>query len=352
MAVAAQKTTLDMHVKPSDPERYDDLHIEGPDSADFVGRPRLRRPGLEPNVLVGARPPQPGDQRRSSPRSAPPCRGPEGPFADLDVRAVLLAGHSQTGSVATYYIEDAHDAERRADGSPVYDGYFPSGFPYAAFHDVDVPIVQVMSDGDVSLPDFAFRPGLRGPPVPARRQRRARRSLPALRARRRRPTWAPGCRRSTTLALDGDAPEADAVTSGTMNSLPHFELFACARPPGALGRRRRRRRPAPTASTSATDGYFATDEHGNSRGGVRCAQLDVPAFDLPPEPARPDGSPELPHRRATRNRSTATQLRSLYGDTAGYVAQFERRLEELVAEGWLLEADADEMRREAERLDF
>src|SRR5215212_2666529 len=33
--VTAQKTTLDQHVKPSNPERYADLGIDGPDRADF-----------------------------------------------------------------------------------------------------------------------------------------------------------------------------------------------------------------------------------------------------------------------------------------------------------------------------
>jgi hypothetical protein len=46
------------------------------------------------------------------------------------------------------------------------------------------------------------------------------------------------------------------------------------------------------------------------------------------------------------------QLRALYGDKASCRARFNSRLDALVAEGWLLGDDADEMRREAEQVDF
>jgi hypothetical protein len=36
----------------------------------------------------------------------------------------------------------------------------------------------------------------------------------------------------------------------------------------------------------------------------------------------------------------------LYPEPDDYTERFERRLQELVAEGWLLPEDADEMRRE------
>jgi hypothetical protein len=47
----------------------------------------------------------------------------------------------------------------------------------------------------------------------------------------------------------------------------------------------------------------------------------------------------------------AETLRQLYRDHADYVDKFERRLDELVAQGWLLAEDADEMRAEAEKAD-
>jgi hypothetical protein len=43
------------------------------------------------------------------------------------------------------------------------------------------------------------------------------------------------------------------------------------------------------------------------------------------------------------------KLRSLYKDHFDYVERFNRRLDELIAEGWCLPEDADEMRAEAEK---
>ena len=45
-------------------------------------------------------------------------------------------------------------------------------------------------------------------------------------------------------------------------------------------------------------------------------------------------------------------LRRLYTDQADYVERFDARLDELVAAGWLLADDADEMRAEARQVAF
>jgi hypothetical protein len=42
-------------------------------------------------------------------------------------------------------------------------------------------------------------------------------------------------------------------------------------------------------------------------------------------------------------------LERLYRDHADYVTRFDRRLDELIAQGWFLADDADEMRAEAEK---
>ena len=46
------------------------------------------------------------------------------------------------------------------------------------------------------------------------------------------------------------------------------------------------------------------------------------------------------------------QLLALYANHDTYVQRFSRRLDELVAEGWLLPEDADTMRSEARSLAF
>jgi hypothetical protein len=99
------------------------------------------------------------------------------------------------------------------------------------------------------------------------------------------------------------------------------------------------------------DGFFAKDEHGNTRGGVRCVQLDVPHSTYLPNPRKSDGTPSY-LTVGSDEPFDAQKLRLLYDDKASYVEQFHRRLDELVQEGWLLADDADAMRQEAEQLEF
>jgi Alpha/beta hydrolase domain len=352
--ITAQKTTLDQHVKPSNPERYEDLDIDGPDSADFDLTLHLDDPEANRSFWSDL-------IRRNRAASTilaqagAALRGPGGPFEGSDVRNILLAGHSQTGSVTSYYIEDAHDEHRREDGLSVYDGYFPSGFPYEAFHDVGVPVVQVMSDGDVSLPDFSFRPGYGG-----RKYRREDSDEPADRFRLYELAGVPhmGTRHSPfddmSLWHDThgeDATRLGAVFGSRMNSLPHFELFAVCLDHLVRWVADDEVPPRAERLEVGPDGYFARDEHGNTRGGVRCVQVDVPHATYHPNLLGADGAPTW-LTIGCEDPFDGEKLRSLYGGRSRYLEQFNRRLDELIAEGWLLPEDAGEMRREAEQVEF
>jgi hypothetical protein len=349
--VTSQKTTLDMHVKPSAPQRYGSLHIEGPDTADFDPDPKLGNPETQ-DVFFSEL------ERRNRASSTILAQvgaaigAPRGPFDGWNLGHVILSGHSQTGSVITYYIRDAHDVQRLSDGSPVYDGYFPSGFPFDAFLDVDIPLVQVMSDGDVALPDFSFRPGYEG-----RRYRRDDSDGPGDQFRLYELAGVPhmGTRHApysdVSLWHATFENERDVTIGPRMNSLPHFELYrVCLHhlvnwvandlvPPRA------------ERIEVGADGFFAKDEHGNTRGGVRCVQLDVPHSTYRPNPTKADGTPSY-LTVGSDEPFGPEKLRQLYGDTATYVERFNRRLDELVAQGWLLAEDADEMRREAKQVDI
>ncbi len=228
-AIGSQKSTLETHVKPFDPERYASLDIWSdappPDDAAMTAPPR------DPAAMQARM----EAMRKLNVLSTPilaqvgaAISDGAGPFEGYDVRHVILAGHSQTGGVVTEYILNGHDTCRRDDGSPVYDGYFPSGTPGVTFGGYDVPIVQVVSDGDISDPHRAGREN--------RTYRRADSDEPDDRYRlyelagvphmgtRRAPYNDSAMWRSGGASMTaGDVPE-DAV----MNSLPHNELFSMA----------------------------------------------------------------------------------------------------------------------------
>ena len=75
-----------------------------------------------------------------------------------------------------------------------------------------------------------------------------------------------------------------------------------------------------------------------------------PALDLPRQPGHePDGTPSY-LTVGTDEPFDTTKLRRAVRRQGRLRRAVQPRLDELVAEGWLLADDADEMRREAEQL--
>lgn len=331
--VASQAMTLDLHVKRASPERYEALHMATGAAPQEAGNVLAASAALNKacNAILA--------------QTAVAIRERQGPFSDLAVRHILLQGHSQTGMVTTNFVQEAHETHRRANGRPVFDGYFPSGAPITRFGPRDVPLVQVVSDGDVFDGQAGFFTTARD------------------RAYRRDDSDAPGDRyRLYELAGMPHASTQDPPLNSTdlwrqqrlylppdavMSTLPHNQMFnwglhqlvqwvsADATPPRAA-----------RIQVAADGRYFAKDEHGNSIGGVRCVQMDVP---------RATYLPDLPQQSGEMQFTSvgleiafdAAKMRRLYGDKATYVSRFNARLDQLISQGWFLAEDAERMRAEA-----
>ena len=76
---------------------------------------------------------------------------------------------------------------------------------------------------------------------------------------------------------------------------------------------------------------------GTAAAASAAPQMDVPRATYFPNPTNPDGTPrggvvgtEIPF--------DAAKMKKLYGTPANYVQRFNRRLDELVRQGWLLPA--------------
>jgi hypothetical protein len=350
-AICSQKSALDAFVKPLNGERYASLGIWSDASADEstgVGSLQLPRDPAamqermermrRVNVLSSRILAQVGAALTDDQSVFPGC----------EVGELLLVGHSQTGGVVTDYILNCHDVQRRPDGSPVYAGFFPSGAPSVRFGTCDVPIVQVLSDGDISDPNRPGREG-RGYRRDDTDEQDDRYRLYELAGvghmgTRYPPYSSNAMWQNDPLGTAGKVPEGAA-----MNSLPHDELFSMGLhhlvqwvAKGAAPPRAERIEVGP-------DGLLAKDENGNSRGGVRCAQMDVPRLRYQSNPGvREDGTPAFGVVGIEEPLSPRT-LNRLYRDHADYVERFNRRLDELVAQGWFLADDVDEMRAEAEK---
>jgi hypothetical protein len=352
VGVCSQKTALDAFVKATNPDRYASLDIwtdVAPEKASVNALALPRDPAgiqqriehmkrvnlLSPVILaqVGAALSTPSD---------------DGPFSYAPVRDVVLTGHSQTGMVVTNYVLTTHDEQRFADGSPVYHGFFPSGAPSVRFGPRDVPLVQVVSEGDIAHPDH-------GPMRVGRGYRRDdsddatdRYRLYELAGAGHMNTRFPPYSENATWQMDPTGTAGAVPPDAIMNSLPHGEMFSVGLDhlvqwvsEGAVP-------PRASRIETGADGLFVKDECGNSRGGVRCAQMDVPRNRYAANPGtNPDGTPAF-GVVGTEEPLPGETLKEMYRDHSDYVDRFSRRVDELIAQGWLLPADADEMRTEAE----
>jgi hypothetical protein len=354
VSICSQKSALDAFVKPTNPERYASLEIWSDEpQAEASGIDSLRLPrdpaGMQARMER---------MRRVNVHSTPilaqvgvALRGDGGPFSGFDVRNLVLTGHSQTGGVVTDFVLRGHEVQRRGDGSPVYDGFFPSGAPSVRFGRRDVPLVQVLSDGDISDPN---RPGREG-----RGYRRDDSDEPDDRYRlyelagvghmgTRYPPYSDNAMWQNDPIGTAGSIAKDAV----MNSLPHDELFSMGLDHLARWVAEGDIPPRADRIEVGTDGLFVRDEHGNSRGGVRCAQMDVPRLRYQANPGvKEDGTTPAFGVVGVEEPQPAETLKRLYRDHADYVERFNRRLDELIAQGWFLAEDADEMRTEAEKAD-
>ena len=206
--------------------------------------------------------------------------------------------------------------------------------------------MQTLSEGDISDPR---RPGRED-----RRYRRPDSDEPGDRYRLYELAGVPhmGTRYppyNDTSMWTGDpsGTAGDVPADARMNSLPHGELFSMTLDHLVQWVAHGVTPPRADRIEVGADGLFVKDAQGNSRGGVRCVQMDVPRLQYLPNPrVGEDGTPvrgvvgvERPLPRET--------LQRLYPDHDAYVELFNGRLDELIAAGWLLPEDADEMRAEA-----
>jgi hypothetical protein len=135
----------------------------------------------------------------------------------------------------------------------------------------------------------------------------------------------------------------------SMNSLPHGELFS-------VGMHHLLRwvadgvtPPRAERIEVGADGLFAKDEVGNTRGGVRCAEMDVPRLRYQSNPGVDENGVPAFGVVGIEEPLPKETLQRMYRDHADYTERFNRRVDELIDEGWLLAEDADELRNEAEK---
>jgi hypothetical protein len=105
---------------------------------------------------------------------------------------------------------------------------------------------------------------------------------------------------------------------------------------------------------TANDGSrLALDAHGNVLGGVPSTFVDVPVarYGVPNTGATPAANFNC-SIAGWRTPFTEEALRELYKNKGAYISRLNRRLMELVREGWVLPEYAEDIRADAQAVDI
>jgi hypothetical protein len=273
------------------------------------------------------------------------------------VQWLHMTGHSMSVGPVWQYMDTHHGEYRLESGDPIYDGFFPETTRTASrmgpFPEVDVPTLLINSELEVEVVLVEDGIDYRRPDSdePGEQFR-----LYEVAGMPHNPSWM----HPLLLETLDIATTAETVCANPLNSFPYNPTVSMAL--DHLLRWVEDDVPPPRAERIELTGEpgddeiaIARDEHGNARGGVRSATLDVPvaAHQALNEPRNADAdlTPGSCLVYGSQLDLSPEALASLYGGREDYVDQVNTRLDELVDEGWYLAQFDDELRDQAANFD-
>ncbi|MEN3747470.1 alpha/beta hydrolase domain-containing protein [Sphingomonas sp. HF-S3] len=298
-------------------------------------------------------------------------RSTAGPLAGLKVARVHASGWSFTGSFLRTYINSGFHAKYRLpDGRPLIDGYligissfsFRSGYVPINSHTpnlpesdprrpnvaIDVPVIELQSENEAITnrePQTADKDGAPGAhrlyEVPGLTHGSGRRRDPVSERQIAMRMGMPAEARIDTCPY----PQTD-IDMAAFAAAAHANLDAWSR---------RKVAPPRAPRLQHVEGKPQRDANGNTIGGIRPAQLDVPLarYGAAPEASGCDqprggiGSPSIPMQRVPLS---SDRLATLYpGGKADYLRRFDAAIDALVAGRWLLAPHATAQKAEARK---
>lgn len=266
------------------------------------------------------------------------------PFKGDQISNLYAVGWSFTSSFLRVFINDGfHDRYRRADGSPVIDGYligisnadFRSGYLALNTHSqapaeddprreprpIDVPVIELMTQNEAIT-----------------RTRKPNADMDSE-LNRHRVYEVPGLTHGDGLQDEGAADECPFPSSDIpfrhfiWSTLSNLDLWV-----------KQRIAPPPTAlmALDAKTRQAITDRWGNALGGIRPAQIEVPLARYG-DPQLDSCTPKVPYYLVMRRIPfSPEQLAELYpGGANDYLQRMEAQLDKLLRERWILAEDRD-----------
>jgi hypothetical protein len=256
-----------------------------------------------------------------------------GPFAAYRVRHITLMGTSASSGTVRGYLVD-HPNLRLANGGPIFDGFLlTSTNGNMPLPIVDVPMIQMPTQTEVvtwAEMGIAYRrPDSDAPGNRFRLYEVA--GMPHNNSRDSPAFLNDPC----TLPVT-DFP-AGAFTALALNHLVDW-IAKDKTPPHAP--------PIAVDQNPAGDGsHLALDEFGNAKGGIRNVWVDVPiATHGVFGKGKTTATDRLCLLAGTKVPLPEATLKKVHNSTSEYASRVERRLRELISEGWFLPEYADAVR--------
>jgi len=233
---------------------------------------------------------------------------------DYHVKALVMGGTSASSGFVRSYMGSAHGAFRASNEGPIVDGFLVTAtLGGAPVEMTDVPAIQVPTQFEVAGTNAYRRPDSDEPPNRFRIY-----EVPGMShndSRDQPPEVFPGCVGPLSRFPYG------ALTFMALQHLIDWSLEGRTPP-----------RADYIEVNAGPPRAIVFDEVGNARGGVRTPHLDVPIYRYVAPNVNVPGT--LCNQSGRQERLAEDVLRELYSNEGRYVSAFNRRLMELVREGW------------------
>ena len=261
-----------------------------------------------------------------------------GPFAPYEIKRITLMGTSASSATVRTYLA-AHGELRMPDGKPIYDGFLlTSTLGNTPLPIVDVPMIQMPTQTEVatyaSQGNGYRRPDSDEPDNRFRLYEVA--GMPHNNARDRPEFVNDPCMLPVTDF------HAGGFTALGLNYLVDW-IAKGKTPPHA---------PPITVDrdTTGDNSLLALGEYGNAKGGVRNVWVDVPiaTYGVLGKGKTP-AQDRLCQLAGTEVPLPGATVKTLYRDKADYVRTVDRRLNQLVNDGWFLPEYVDAIKADARK---
>jgi hypothetical protein len=271
-------------------------------------------------------------------------KSPQSPIANLRLRKMILWGTSASSQMVVSYLP-THRTLKLPNMGNIYDGFMPT-MNGTTIAPVDVPIIQVPTQHEYG--DLAT--AAQDSDEPGRQFRvyefAGMAHLDSRNTRKR-------LQQEDCLQPLSELP-IDAFASVALHHLLQWVDKGIS-PPKAP-------RIIMDLYTVNDGSLMQLDQYGNPTGGIRNTYVDVPLFKYtmrnPPNPASTGAgsgrmqTPLLCSLSGYQTPIDAAAVKKKYGTPANYVAQVEKRLKELEAQGWSLPVYRDIIMSDAKAVRF